>query len=480
MKQKDIKRNYIYNIINQILQLLVPLVTTPYISRVLGAEGIGKYSFANSIVTYFTLFATMGTTNYGQREISYVQDNREKRSIVLWETKVFSMITAFICSIVYCIFLSINQFSYIYIILYLNIVSVAFDITWFYQGIEEFDKIVKRNVILKILSVCFIFMFVKNKQDLILYVIGITVFSFLGTCSLWIGIRNYIDKPKWESLRPFRNITIILGLFIPNIAIEVYTVLDKTMLGVLTIGNIENGYYEQAIKMSRIPLTIITALTTVMVPRIGFLFEQGKKEQVREYVYLSYQFVWFLGIPLCFGMIGIASNVVPWFFGIGFEKVADLLIITSWLILAIGFGSVTGTQYLVPTKREKAFTFSVIVGAISNFILNLCLIPSLYSLGAAIASVIAEILVTTVQFIMVRKEISIKRVLYSGIHYYIAGGIMLILLIIERKYLSASFFNTVFMICSGTIVYVGILFLLKDEFLLDNIKKLFGKIISKN
>lgn len=475
MKQKSIKRNYIYNTANQIVQLLAPLVTTPYISRVLGAEGIGEYSFASSIIAYFTLFATMGITTYGQREISYVQDNKEKRSIVFWETKIFSIITVLICSLGYFIFLSWNQFKPIYLILYLNILSVAFDITWFYQGMEEFGKIVKRNVVLKILNICFIFLFVKNKESLLLYVAGITIFSFLGICSLWIGVQNYIEKPQWKAIKPFRNLTTILSLFVPTIAIEVYTVLDKTMIGLFTVDSAENGYYEQAIKIAKIVLTVVTALGTVMVPRIGYLFEKGENEQIQNYMYRAYRFVWFLGIPLCFGLIGVSDNFVPWFFGEGFDKVTELLMITSFLILAIGINNITGVQLLIPTKRQHIFTVTVVIGAVVNFFMNLILIPKFYSIGAAIASVVAESVIAIVQLIIARKELSIRKILYSGIHYYIAGGIMLLILWIERKYFFPSLFHTGYMVVSGMVVYFGSLFVLKDKFFLDNVKKVVNK-----
>lgn len=475
MKQKSIKRNYIYNTANQIVQLIAPLVTTPYISRVLGAEGIGEYSFASSIIAYFVLFATMGITTYGQREISYVQDDKEKRSMVFWETKVFSLITVFLCTIGYVVFLDWNQYKPMYLILYTNILSVAVDITWFYQGMEEFGKIVKRNVILKLLNICFIFLFVKNEQSLLLYVAGITVFSFLGICSLWIGVQHYIEKPHWKEIKPFRNVITILSLFVPTIAIEVYTVLDKTMIGLFTVDSAENGYYEQAIKIAKIVLTVVTALGTVMVPRIGYLFEKGEKEQIQNYMYRAYQFVWFLGIPLCFGLIGIANNFVPWFLGEGFDKVTELLMITSFLILAIGINNITGVQLLIPTKRQHIFTMTVVIGAVVNFFMNLLLIPKLYSIGAAIASVIAESVIAIVQLIIVRKELSIRKILYSGIHYYIAGGLMLLVVWVESRYFSSSFLHTCYMISSGIVVYFGILLLLKDRFFLDNVKKIIEK-----
>lgn len=147
---------------------------------------------------------------------------------------------------------------------------------------------------------------------------------------------------------------IIISLFIPTIAIQIYTVLDKTMIGVITQDSFENGYYELAIKISKMVMAVVTALGTVMIPRIGYHFEQGETQRIRSLMYRGYRFVWFLGVPLCLGMIMVCGNFVPWFFGEGYEQVVPLLQILSFLILAIGINNVTGMQYMIPTKRQNA------------------------------------------------------------------------------------------------------------------------------
>lgn len=240
--QKSIKKNYIYNLSYQILLLITPFITTPYVSRVLCADGIGTVSYTDSVVSYFVLFATMGVTTYGQREISYVQKSVEDRSVVFWNTKLLEFCTAGILMVAYTIFAFQQDNTTLYLIYGFNIVAVFFDVTWFFQGMEEFGKIVLRNVIFKVISIVYIFAVVKSKDDLILYVIGITVFAVISNISLWFYLPKYINKVDVRLIHPFQNIGTVISLFIPTIAIQIYTVLDKTMIGVITKNEFENGY----------------------------------------------------------------------------------------------------------------------------------------------------------------------------------------------------------------------------------------------
>lgn len=300
MARKSIKKNYLFNVSYQVLMLLTPLITTPYISRVLGADGIGQYSYTASIVSYFTLFAALGTGTYGQREISYFQDDRKERSQVFWEILILRTIMTLICSAAYITLIVVQKFSAIYMIQYLTLLNVCIDITWFFQGMEEFGKIVLRNTVIKVVNIAFIFIAIHTQRDLNLYVFGLTFTSVISSLSLWFYLPQYIDWINFKLIRISKHWRTAIRLFIPTIAIQVYTVLDKTMIGMFTISKIENGYYEQALKLSKMVLTLVTSLGTVMIPRIGYYFNQNNQERVKEYMYRGYNFVWFLGIPLCF------------------------------------------------------------------------------------------------------------------------------------------------------------------------------------
>ena len=476
MEENRIRKNYIYNVSYQILILIIPLITMPYISRVLGADGIGTVSYAQSVVAYFTLFATMGISTYGQREISYVQTSREKRSLVFWETKLLGFITAAAVLVIYFIFLLIEKDARLYLILSMSVFAVLVDVTWFFQGMEEFGSIVIRNMLVKIIGLIFVFIFVKTKEDIYKYAFSLVFFTLLGNLSMWAELPKHIDFVPIKSLKPFRSLSTVISLFVPTIAIQVYTVLDKTMLGLITGSAFENGYYEQAVMIAKMALAIVTALGTVLIPRIGFYFEQKDTENIKRLMYRGYKFVWFIGIPMCFGMIAVSKNFVPWFYGPGFDKVSQLLSVLSFLILAIGINNVTGMQYLIPTKQQNIFTKTVIIGAVTNMCLNAVLIYFFQSVGAAIASVIAETVIAAVQLYIVRNEFSWKEIIKSGKNYFISGAVMFLLLIFVGARLSSSIINTLLMIILGGAVYFALLLLLKDEFLLSNIKSILIKL----
>lgn len=479
MERKSIKKNYLFNLSYQILLIITPLITTPYVSRVLGADGIGTISYVESIASYFTLFATLGITTYGQREISYVQDSVEKRSNVFWNTKVLEFLAAGCIFIIYIVFSLYKDNPILYLIFALNILAVFVDVTWFFQGLEEFGKIVIRNIIIRIVSILYIFTFVKTKEDILVYAFGLTAFVFLSNLSLWAYLPKYIIKISRKEIRPFKILPTVITLFVPTIAIQVYTVLDKTMIGIITQSSFENGYYEQALKISRTILTLVTALGTVMIPRIGHYFELGDTSEIKRLMYRGYRFVWFLGVPLCLGLICISSNFVPWFFGPDYNKVAILLKILAFLVLAIGISNVTGLQYLIPTKRQNIFSVTVIFGACINFILNSIFISLWQSIGAAIASVVAETGIAIVQLIIVRKELSPIRVIKEGGHYFIAGLIMFCVASVLGNTLLPSVFNTCIIIITGAVTYVAVLFIIKDQFLISNVKNMVNKILRR-
>ena len=475
MSKKSIKKNYLYNVLYELLLLLTPLITTPYLSRVLGADGVGTVSYAESIVSYFTLVATLGMTTFGRREISYVQDNKKERTRVFWETNILEFITTFIVLMVYLPFALHQNNHVMYLILSLNLFAVMANITWFFQGIEEFGKIVFRNIVFKVINIVYIFIKVKTKEDINFYVFGMAFFLFLSNVSLWLYLPKYIEKPELKNLHPFKNVRTVLSLFLPTIAIQVYTVLDKTMIGVITRNAFENGYYEQAIKISKMALTVVTSLGTVMIPRIGYHYAKGEFDKVEAFMYRAYRFVWFMGIPLCFGLIGVASNFVPWFYGSGFEKVIPLLNVLSFLILAIGINNVTGIQYFIPTKRQNLFTFTVVIGACVNFGLNYILIRYYQSIGAAIASVTAETVIALVQLYIVRNELSPIKIFTSSGHYLIAGMAMLVSLKYLGIILSPSIAHTFIMIISGALLYMGTLLIMRDSFLISNASNILKK-----
>ena len=476
MAKKSITKNYIYNLIYQVLVLILPLVTTPYISRVLGAENIGIYSYTLSIVTYFILFGSLGVALYGQREIAYYQKDKKKYSIIFWEIVILRAITMTISLILfYLIFVNGNQYQIYYKILILELIGNCIDISWFFQGLEEFKKTVIRNMIIKLISVISIFTFVKSQNDLKIYFWIYVLSTSIGNASLWLYLPKFLTKVKIKELHLFRHLKPTLGIFIPQIAVQVYTVLDRTMIGTIISDKSEVGFYDQSQKIIKLLMTIITSLGTVMLPRIANTFASGEKEKINNYMKRSFNMVFLLAFPMIFGIISVSKAFVPIFFGEGYDKVAILMNVISPIILFIGLSNVTGTQYLLPTKRQKEYTISVIIGAITNFIMNACLIWKFGAIGASIGTVIAEFTVTAVQLYFVRNNFDFKQIIKISKNYVVSSIAMFIVCIIIGNVVKTNMISIIIQVIFGVGIYGVCLLALKDEFVNSIIKKVIHK-----
>ena len=466
--KNSITKNYLYNLVYQILLIILPIITTPYLARTIGPHGTGIYSYTISIVTYFILFGSLGIAMYGQREIAFNHKNKENRTRVFTSVFLLRVITMSVSMILFYFMLArTGEYSTYYKILLLEMFANVIDISWFYQGMEEFKKTATRNIIVKLLSVICIFIFVKTPNDVGKYLgiyVGTTLF---GNLVLWFGLRKYISKIQFKNLNILKHLRETIALFIPQIAIQVYTVLDKTMIGAITNNMTEVGYYEQSQKIIKILLTLITALGTVMMPRIAKLYADGDKEEIKKYMYKTFRFVFMLAFPLVLGIISISEKFVPIFFGQGYDPVVNLLNITSLIIIFIGFSNVTGSQYLLSIKRQKEFTISVICGAITNVILNSILIPNFKSLGACIGTVVAECIVAVIQLYYVRKQFGIIKILKSSTKYLIGAICMFVVSFLVGITIKSNIYALVIQILSGAIVYFVFLLIAKDSIIIE-------------
>lgn len=466
-EMNKVVKNYIYNLSYQILVLIVPLITTPYVARALGVKGVGIFSYTNSIVQYFILFGCIGLNLYGQREVAYVENEKAKRDKVFWELVILRIITVSFSLLVYFFSLaSHGEYSLIFLLMSFDVLASMIDISWFFQGIEDFKKIVVRNFIVKIIGVVLIFLFVKSSNDLYLYVICQSATLLLGNLSMWAYIPKLVGNIEVKKLNIKKHIKPTIVLFLPQIATSVYTVLDKTMIGLLTGIEEEVAYYEQGQKIVKIAMALVTSLGTVMMPRIANLFKQNQLEEVREQLLKSFRFVFFLSFPMMFGLMAISYNFVPWFFGSGYDKVAPNMMVISPILVIIALSNIMGTQYLLPIGRQKEYTLSVVVGCFVNFSMNLLLIPRFLSIGAAIATVIGESSVTGVQIYCTRKDFNFKQIIETNSHYIISSFFMFALINSLARYLRPSIVSTFICIMVGVSAYLCILTIMKDEVLM--------------
>lgn len=402
MKKSNI--NFFYNVLYQLFTFIIPLIITPYISRKLGVDNIGIYSYTYSIVYYFMLATLLGINNHGSRTIAR-QTNDHDRSKCFWSIYYIQLFLGIIMLVIYnTIIVSFNKYMIISIIQNLFLLSAIFDVNWYFFGREKFKLTISRNIIIKIISLIMILLFVRNSNDLWIYTIimsGSTLFSQLY---LWIFLKKEItfEKVKFEDIKS--NIKPCLVLFIPVIAYSIYKVMDKTMLGSIS-GTTALGYYENAEKIINIPISFSTALGTVMLPHMS---KNGiTNDKIVESINSSIKLILFLVIPMIVGLMLVSKDFSIVFFGKNFDKSGIIIQLLAPTILFTAIANVMRTNYLIPQKKEKIYVISTIVGAFLNLVINLLLIPKFSFYGACIGTIIAELFVMIIQYIYVKKELEI-------------------------------------------------------------------------
>lgn len=492
IKKKSIKKNFIYNSLYQIFTILVPIITTPYISRILLADGVGKYSYTYSIVNFFVLFAQLGFSYYAQREIAKVQDDKYKQSIIFYEIMIIKTITVSISLFVYIllclsgIFGTYTTFMWLWIFL---ILAQGFDISFLFQGNEDFQKIVIRNLFIKILGIIIIFAFVKSTEDVWIYIVSISLSNLLGAISTWFYLSQYICKVNIKELHPKYHLKPTIQLFIPTIAAVVYSYFDKTLIGVLIkesyidssgvirkIAEVENGNYEQAEKIMKVGSSLLMALGAVMLPRNSKVYADGDSKQLTNNIYMAFNIIFMIGSAIMFGLLAIAPNLIPWFLGKDFDKCIIYLRLFCPLIILLGIDNIFGIQYLLITGREKKYTIAIVTGTILNILLNILLIPKFYGMGAIFASLISEVIIIVIMYFDIKEEISLKIILQKAKNYCISGFIMFVTLTLIQARMSSNMNETMILIFIGAITYICCLLIFKDELLIKLCKEVLNKI----
>ena len=474
MKQKSkVVKNYIFNTSYQLLAIIVPLVTTPYISRVLGAEGIGIYSYTYSIVSYFVIFSILGTATYGNRQIGILQDDPVGRSQKFLDILTFRLMTsggALVLYLLYVLLFAKNKGIALIQAFYL--LATLCDTAWFFQGMEDFRRVAIRNYAIKLLNVACIFLFIHNPEDLWKYVLMLAGLTFAGNLSILPYLKKYLVRIKGYKPRPFSDIRIVLQLFIPAMALQLYEMLDKTMIGVITQSAAQNGYYEQSNKIVKMALILVTALNTVLLPKSSKAFAENKLDEMTDYLYRSYRFVWFLGMPLMCGVVGTASVLVPVFFGAGYEPVITVLSIMALLFVPISLNSTSSAQFFIATGRQNIYTRCVLIGGGVNILLNALLIPHFQASGAGIASVAGEVVIMAGMFLYMGKNghIKVLDVFTMSAKYLVAGAVMVATLLFAASRLPLRVWSLAALIIGGAALYFVILLIEKEYFVTTGLR----------
>lgn len=465
-----ITKNYLYNAAYQVLTLIIPLITTPYISRVLGVYNVGVYSYVFTVASYFVVFSQVGLNVFGQRQVSYDKDNPYKLSNTFKQLVLIRFATFIIGICIYImLILYTEKYQQYYIVFLVYIISGAIDITWFFQGLEDFKAVTIRNFIIKIINTACIFIFVKTEDDLIKYMVVYCFSELVSQLIMWVGVKKRIV----HTTMIYSDITLFfkgaMTMFMPQAITTIYTLSDKLILGLLSTET-QIGLYSQSEKIIKLSLTIVGAMGTVMMPRIANIFANGSHEEIVVLLNKTRKFLFFAGLPMIFGLFGIADNFTMWFFGKGFEPVSYLMVIISPIIILIGISDLYGMQYLIPTGHMKEYTLAAAFGAVSNVILNIVLTSSLGAVGVSIATVASEFIVAMAMWTFSRKYISLNKE-FPKIYLFAAivmGSTVKIIDIVTP----VGALWTIFEIAVGFIIYSFILYMGKDEFLMKGKKVL--------
>lgn len=484
-KKASLKVNLIYNFISKILVLIIPLITTPYLARVLHEEGNGQISFATSIITYFILFANIGFDIYGQREIAKLQDDKEQKSIVFWEIicvkAIFTSLS--IATLLILVFtVGFGSYTNLIFVMSIQVVACVFDIQFYYQGEENFRAIALRTILLKIIGLVCIFVFVKDEDDTWIYALCYSLSMIVSNFVMWPSAIKRLGLVNPKRLHIWRHIAPAMLIFLPTLAVTVYSVFDKTMIGLLAANaDYENGCYEQAYKINSIALLIVTIVPYVLVPRNAYDYGNGNIEDMQNHVYFAFNYVWLMGVPLIAGFAALSENLSSWFLGDGYEAVPLLMKVMSVRFISSGFGVILGDSMFIVMGKEKYVIISSIVAACLNVGLNALMIPSLGAVGAAVATAIAEGGICLVLFIFAicKKVISVKKVLLMGWKYLISAGIMFVALYFLQKVMPYAVWSFIVLVLTGCVVYGCCLLILRDKFLIENVKKYWSQLKNK-
>lgn len=479
--EPSVRLNFVMSMAYQVLVVILPMITAPYVARVLGADKSGIYSFTASYQTYFSMFAALGTVSYGSREIARNRKDRPLRSKLFWEIELMTVLTSTVSIIAFIAFIaSRDRYQIYYIPQVMAILAVMFDISWFFTGIEEFRYIVTKNAVFKLLGAVMIFALVHKPEDLLIYIIILSASTMLGNMSMWIHMPRFLDPVDFRTLTIRRHLKETLVYFIPSVATSVYTVLDKTLIGEITRNEAENGNYDKVVQIINIMKALtFTALNSVLGARISFLFAEKKYDEIRRRIETSINYILFMGLAIGFGLAGVAPRFIPWFLGPGYDRSVMMLIMMSPIVVIIGVSNCLGSQYYTPSGKRAQSARFIIAGSVVNLILNLILIPRFWGYGAIAASLIAELTITILYITFAGESFHPFVLVRDGWKKLIAAALMFAAVRLIDPYFNSNFIALVCEVCLGGAIYIAVQFILRDTFMtgfcMDTVKRVLKR-----
>lgn len=437
-KMKSIRLNLFYNIVLNVSKVLFPLITAPYVARVLSSEGLGLFNFSNTYAAYFGMVALLGIPTYGIREVSKAREDKERLSALVSELMSVSFLMTLGVTALYIASLfaipQLGEDRLIFIIAGILLYLSPFKIDWFFSGLERFGFITMRSLVIKTLSIIALFVFVHTKEDLLIYVIINALSNVTGDVWNFSAMLKEGVRPRLVFTGLGKHMKPVLVLFASAVAISVYTVLDTIMLGLISDDHYSQvAYYNCASNISKMILAAVTSFSAVAIPRMSYYLEKDDRVEINKLVRKSFSVVSFLAIPAAMGIACIAPTFAPLFYGPGYDGAIIPLQVMAFVIVAIGLNNLSGVQILIGLGEDKLFLYAVVIGAVFNFSMNLILIPIMGATGASIASVAAETLIFAVTLYYVRKHTFVRIKGISDIVKSLAASLLFIPLIYALK-----------------------------------------------
>lgn len=440
MKDSVVKENIIFNVIKTIVNVVIPIVMFMYVTRVISVEGLGKVTFAKNYTSYFCLIATLGISYYSIREAARIREDKKQFSLFFWEIFIINLITttfAFFIFFISVLFVApLQKYTVLLYIDSWSIILSGMSCEWVLGAIEKYKFIAIRTIFMQLICLSFVFIFVKDENDYLVYAILLMVSSYFPTIIniIYIVRNDIIDKVRIRELKIQNHLKPVIILFAMLLSIDLYTLLDTTMLGFIK-GDWSVGIYSVAIKVPRLVNSIIASVGAVLVPRLSYYFEKDKKE-FDLLIWKAIRFVYMITVPCAIGLFLLSDEVILLFGGAKYETAGITLRILSIIIFIIPVTVLFNNQIFIPMRKEILVLKSTCIGAFTNIIVNLLFIPLMAENGAAIGSVFAELVVMCVCLYNVKKELMINGLFKMYITLFIKSSIIIFPIIISKLLIS--------------------------------------------
>lgn len=455
MKSNSLKRNFMFQLAYQVIIFVIPFVMSPYLTRKLGSKGLGEYSYIYSYISYVILIANLGINTYGQRVIASNRDNNDLLRKKFWSLYSVHVFFAGVSLALYFFLFPILAYGYekMYIIQIIFIFSTLFDVTWLFYGLESFKNVVVKNGFVKILECVLIFLLVKRPEDIYVYACIIGGSTFLGQTIVFFQAVRFIKPIKFEFRDCKQHLKPLFILFSSAVAVTLYTVFDKTLLGLMSTKN-DVAFYEYAEKIIAVPKMLINVIGMVIFPRACNAFAMGKYDEQKKYMDVSMFLTCLLGCAFMFGLMAVGTKFSVVYYGAGFEKCGNAIVYMTPLILIVLIGNIYRTEYMTPAKLDKELTFGIVISAVINIVLSYILIPKLGIFGAIIGTSFAEIFGLIYQTRYCIKIYTPKDLLRNLLPFFAVGIVMFVIIIFVDQSMDTSFKSLLFEVIIGAAIYL--------------------------